>query len=132
MMNHTANHDHQAAILLAENHPDSEQPARVLQSLGYRVDRAGTGREVLEAVEHNHYQFVCLDCRLPVIDGLTATRCIRSREQHAGNRHHLPVIAMTSKKAKANFNACLQAGVDAVIEKPFGLKELRRALQEHV
>lgn len=120
----------QSTILLAEDNLINQKVAReMLEMLGYRVDLVDNGVAALNALENNDYKFICMDCQMPVMDGMTATRHIREREQAAGKKSHLPVLAMTANAMAENYKACLVAGFDAIIAKPFGLEDLKKALQ---
>jgi CheY-like chemotaxis protein len=68
-----------------------------------------------------------MDCRMPVMDGLAATREIRTQECML-NLSRVPIIALTATLTDNDRLACLAAGMDKVIGKPFSLEQLMRAL----
>ena len=71
---------------------------------------------------------VCLfDIRMPMMDGLEATRFIRAYEATCGL--HTPMVALTANAMVGDREACLEAGMDGFLSKPFQLDELDRLLQ---
>ncbi|MDY6945082.1 MAG: two-component regulator propeller domain-containing protein [Pseudomonadota bacterium] len=97
----------------------------MLESLGVQVDTAHDGRHALELLERATYDVVLMDCRMPVMDGFAATAELRLREA-AGRR--IPVIALTADTTSAAREACLMAGMDDYLGKPFSRATLRAAL----
>lgn len=95
---------------------------RALQAAGFRVDTAGTGAEALEAAGETSYSVIFMDIRMPVMDGLEATRRIRRLPGAAAS---VPVIALTADidpdlEARARL-----AGVTAMAAKPIDPPRLR-------
>jgi signal transduction histidine kinase len=117
-------------VLVAE---DDEVNAMIvsafLDTLGVRNERVADGQQ---AVQHalradDRPDLVLMDCRMPVMDGLAATRHIRRQEALLG-LPRLPILALTAADGDADRAACLEAGLDAVIGKPFSREQLLQAL----
>lgn len=72
------------------------------------------------------FEVVLMDVRMPVMDGLEATRLIRDREAEAGG--HVPIVALTAGALAHERDACLAAGMDDYLVKPFTLRSLREKL----
>jgi CheY-like chemotaxis protein len=111
-------------VLLAEdNEFNRVLIERVLKTLNCEVDLAPTGREAVRKFHQGRYDLVLMDCHMPDLDGLEATRQIRAVE---GPGQHVPILAVTAGTVPGARQACLQAGMDDFIAKPFSLSTLRR------
>jgi two-component system sensor histidine kinase/response regulator len=112
-------------VLLAEDNPVNVEVARaMLESLGLQAQVAHNGREALEAVRSTSFEAVLMDCQMPVMDGFAATAAIRRAEQEAGRPRTLPIIAITANALQGDREACLAAGMDDYLSKPFTQAEL--------
>jgi CheY-like chemotaxis protein len=117
---------HPLRILLAEDNPTNQILAReVLGRLGYNVEVAGNGLEVLDAVERQPYDVILMDVQMPELDGLDATREIRRRFAPADQPR---IVALTADAMEEDRRKCLAAGMDDYLSKPLLLPELIRAL----
>jgi CheY-like chemotaxis protein len=111
-------------ILLAEDNLVNQKVAiKMLERLGYTADVAADGREVLAALESRPYDVVLMDVQMPEMDGLEATRSIRSTACHQPY-----IIAMTAHAMKGDREECLDAGMNDYISKPVRIEELKAAL----
>jgi len=111
-------------VLLAEDNEFNRMLIeRVLRTLGCEVDLAPTGREAVRKFHQGRYDLVLMDCHMPDLDGLEATRQIRAVE---GPNRRVPILAVTAGTVPSVRQACLQAGMDDFIAKPFSLSTLRR------
>ncbi|MBK1720744.1 hybrid sensor histidine kinase/response regulator [Thiocystis violacea] len=116
-----------ARILLADdNRTNQEVASMMLNRLGYPVDLAVNGLEALDAMQGTAYDLVLMDCLMPGMDGLEATR--RLRELERGSGRHTRIIALTADGIEANRESCLAAGMDDFLVKPLGIGTLRRTL----
>ena len=119
----------EARILVVEDNATNQAVARgVLEKYGAHVDIAANGEEALGALERVAYDLVFMDCQMPVMDGYTATRCIRDRKSKVKD-HAIPIIAMTANAMRGDREECLAAGMDDYIAKPVDLTELRKQLE---
>jgi signal transduction histidine kinase/ActR/RegA family two-component response regulator len=117
---------HPLRILLAEDNGVNQKLAlRLLEQMGYRADLAGNGREALECVERQSYDLVLMDVRMPVMDGLQATRAITERWP-TGQRPR--IVAMTANALNGDRPQCLAAGMDEHLSKPLRVEALIAAL----
>ncbi len=112
-------------VLLAEDNPVNVEVAKaMLHSLGLIVQCARNGEEALRATLANSYDIVLMDCQMPVMDGFAATAEIRRNEQAAGRGRKLPVVAITANALQGDREACLAAGMDDYLSKPFTQQQL--------
>jgi CheY-like chemotaxis protein len=111
-------------ILLAEDNMFNRALIEhVLEPMGCQVDKAGSGREAVQSFRPGRYDLVLMDCQMPEMDGLTATRHIRQLE---AGRGRVPIIAVTAGTVSGARRACLEAGMDDFLAKPFSLGRLRK------
>ena len=112
-------------VLLAEDNPVNVEVAKaMLDSLGMVVDCARNGEEALQAARQGGYDVVLMDCQMPVMDGFAATTEIRRHEQANGRGRTLPIIAITANALQGDREACLAAGMDDYLSKPFTQQQL--------
>lgn len=86
-----------------------------LTRLGYRCGRAGNGQEAVNAVRAGEYDLVLMDCQMPVMDGIEATRVIRAMAAPHGS---IPIIAMTANATPETAGKCFAAGMNDLFAKP--------------
>ncbi len=116
---------HPLRILLAEDNVFNIKLAvRLLERMGYRTDLAENGIAALEAVERAEYDLVLMDVQMPEMDGLEASRRIRSR--WPDRRIH--IVAMTANAMEGDRDACLAAGMNDYLAKPIRPEELTAAM----
>jgi len=112
-------------VLLAEDNPVNVEVARaMLESLGLETGCAKNGQEALRAVHEGRWDAVLMDCQMPVMDGFVATGEIRRHERETGRQRGLPVIAITANALQGDREACLAAGMDDYLSKPFTQQQL--------
>lgn len=112
-------------VLLAEDNPVNVEVAKaMLESLGLEAHCARNGQEALNAVHEGGWDAVLMDCQMPVMDGFAATSEIRRHEREMGRARSLPVIAITANALQGDREACLAAGMDDYLSKPFTQQQL--------
>ncbi len=118
--------------LLVEDNPVNRQVAqRLLTLLGLSFAVAENGKEALDALEHDAFDVVLLDCQMPVMDGYTAVRILRQNET-AKSSKHMPVIAMTANAMAGDREKCLRAGMDDYLSKPLNRALLEQTLRRWI
>jgi signal transduction histidine kinase/DNA-binding response OmpR family regulator/tetratricopeptide (TPR) repeat protein len=118
-----------AHILLVEDNSINQELARdLLGRAGVVVSIAADGREALDALAHERFDAVLMDCQMPVLDGYAATREIRRRPE----LEHLPVIAMTANAMAGDRDKVLEAGMNDHVAKPIRVDELFATLARWV
>lgn len=102
-------------ILVAEDNLTGQLVLkRLLENLGFEVDIAPNGRRAVELCREHTYVAVLMDIRMPVMDGLSATREIRARQEG----RNLPIIGVTADTLQVDRTICQEAGMDDYLEKP--------------
>jgi PAS domain S-box-containing protein len=119
---------HPLRILLAEDNLVNQKVAiGILAKYGYRTDVAADGVEVLAALERQSYDLILMDINMPTMDGLTATRSIRSSLPQPKQPY---IIALTANGMHEDQARCLSAGMNSYISKPIQVEELIAALEQ--
>ena len=114
-------------VLLVEDNPINQLLAKsILTNLGHQVETAGDGREALDLFATKHWDLVLMDIHMPVMSGLEATR--HMRQQEAPGRH-TPIIATTAGAMEADRAACMAAGMDDYLAKPYKPQLLQALLE---
>jgi signal transduction histidine kinase/CheY-like chemotaxis protein len=107
-------------ILIAEDNPVNQKLAeKVMLKLGYKPHIASNGQLAVDALQAVHYNIIFMDVQMPEVDGLEATRIIRSQ-----SNYQPVIIAMTANAMQGDKEICLQAGMNDYISKPVKLEEL--------
>ena len=116
-------------FLVAEDHEAiREVVVSTIRRLGGLVDAVDSGGPAVEAFAGRTYDLILMDVQMPGIDGITATKQIRRREQMNGRNPRVPIIAMTANAVSGDRDDCLAAGMDGYLSKPFTTASLRRCL----
>ncbi len=117
-------------VLLAEDNEVNQWVAvRMLERLGCEVSVAKNGAEAVDMVFADHYDFVLMDCQMPVVDGYAATAQIRAREM--GTPQRIPIVALTAHALAEDRTRCLSVGMNDFITKPVGLDDLRAVVDRY-
>jgi two-component system, sensor histidine kinase len=113
-----------ARVLLVEDNPvNLEVALSLLEETGCKVDTATNGVEALSSFGQTEYDMIFMDCQMPEMDGLEATRQIRRLEDPLGRR--VPIIALTASAIDGDREACLATGMDDYLPKPFTPEQIR-------
>jgi two-component system, sensor histidine kinase and response regulator len=124
----TAMRELHGKVLLAEDNPVNQAVALgMLDSLGVDVAVVTDGQAAIRATESQHFDLVLMDCQMPVMDGLEATRRIRAAEVEQ-NRSRLAIVALTANALSGDRELCLEAGMDEYLGKPFTMDQLHAVL----
>ncbi len=108
-------------ILVVDDEPVNREVAAVqLEAVGLVADQAADGSEALKMLERHAYDAILMDMQMPGMDGLEATRRIRSIDAD----HRIPVVAMTANAFAEDRARCVAAGMDDFLAKPFVPDEL--------
>ncbi|MEF2144896.1 MAG: ATP-binding protein [Desulfovibrionaceae bacterium] len=115
-------------ILLAEDNRVNQIVTRgMLAKFGHEVDLVENGRQAVEAATEKQYDCILMDVQMPILDGLAATKQIRSGTSSA-TPTDVPIIAMTAHAMKGDRDKFLAAGMSDYISKPFDAAMLQATL----
>lgn len=114
-----------ARILLVEDNAINRMLSqRFLKNLNTEIDIAEDGREALNQCNQKKFDLIFMDCQMPVMDGFQATRQIRRSPLN----QFTPIVALTGLDSDNERQACLQAGMNDFITKPFTQEQLHNAI----
>lgn len=111
-------------LLVEDNDVNRELAEDMLVAVGFSVDPAVDGLQVLNLLRQKTYDLVLMDCQMPVMDGYEATRQIRADTRLA----ELPIIAMTANALPSDRSVCLAVGMNDHIAKPIDVALLYATL----
>lgn len=115
-------------ILLAEDNTINQRIAAIIfKQMELNFDMASNGDEAYEMYQQNKYNLILMDIKMPITGGLEATRLIRSFEKETGQTHSAFIVALTASFFSEEREACLEAGMNDIMEKPFQ-KDMLRSL----
>ena len=116
------------ALVVEDNAVNQEMARAMLDMLGFTVSTASNGQEgVRAAAADPELDLILMDCQMPVMDGLDAARAIRATES-SGTR--VPIVALTGNAMPGDREACVAAGMDDYLAKPFSLSALKAMIDK--
>ena len=113
-------------VLVAEDNPTNQFVIQRIMALeGIKPEIVENGRAAVEAAAARHYDIICMDMRMPEMDGLEATKRIRAGH---GASAASPIIALTASAFPEDVQACLDAGMNLFVPKPVRKEALLSAM----
>lgn len=113
-------------ILVVEDHPVNRSVLKAyLSAQGHDITLAENGEEALAAASLQKFDVILMDVNMPVMDGLTALRLLRSRP---GPNRNTPVTILSASARRQDLDVGLAAGADAYLTKPLDFKEVGMAI----
>lgn len=117
-------------LLLAEDNKVNRLVTEgILKKMGYQFDTVENGQQAVEVFQSSQYDLILMDCMMPIMDGVEATREIRQLEKQQ-ELSHIPIIALTAKNAETEEKICLAAGMDEFLSKPTTAHELEETFRK--
>ncbi len=117
-------------VLLAEDHPTNQKVVElILESAGVELVTVENGREALDALSTSAFDLVLMDMQMPEMDGLSATRLWREREQLLHLRR-TPIVMLTAHALEDHAQESLRAGADRHLSKPIRAADLLATVDE--
>ena len=122
--------DAKAQILLVEdNEINRTLVCEMLAHAGYQTSEANDGPEGVEAAKTQKFDLIFMDVSMPGMDGITASKHIRSSENPNSST---PIVALTAHALEDDIERCLAAGMEEVLTKPVSINQLKEAVERHV
>jgi CheY-like chemotaxis protein len=118
----------QQTVLLVEDYEDARTFMKfILESYGLEVIEAADGLQAIESFRQHLPNLILMDISMPVMDGLTATKCIRKYKLAA----ETPIIAVTAH-GKYFYEKAIEAGCNDLISKPINFDSLEPILNQYL
>ena len=117
-------------VLIADDSKGSRDVVRylIMKQINAVTKEAANGIAALEIIKTMHIDILITDIKMPVMDGLTATRAIRALER--ADAKTIPIIAMTANAFEEDARKCLDAGMNVHLAKPLCMEELVATLAQ--
>lgn len=115
-------------LLVEDNYINQQVAGEILKSAGIVVDVAENGKEAIEKLREGNYALVLMDLQMPVMDGMEATRLLRSDPQY----QKLPIIAITAHAMSGFREKCLELGMNDFLSKPFFPEDMLLLISKHI
>ena len=123
-------------VLVVDDSPLTQEILTVIFDSEEDIEVVGTannGFEALELVETENPDFITMDISMPEMDGMEATKAIRSLSPNEfGSKSETPIIALTANAMKGDERICLEAGMTDYLPKPLQREQLIAILQKHL
>jgi CheY-like chemotaxis protein len=115
-------------ILVAEDDEDNRFTLKILLEMrGYRVLTAANGHEAIALAEREHVDLILMDLRMPLLNGLAATRQLR---QHASPRlRQIPILALSAYDPAQHRAVAIAAGCNDYVTKPIDYDRLEKLIE---
>jgi len=110
------------ALIAEDNMINRAVAVSMLERWGCEVVQSENGEEAVREVQKGKFDFILMDCQMPMKDGFEATAAIRQLEQ--GDTKHSVIIALTANAMEGDRQKCLDAGMDGYVSKPIDAKTL--------
>ncbi len=122
-------HAHRRVLLVEDNTVNQEVALRILSRTNLQATAAANGEEAIHMLQQSDFDIVLMDIQMPVMDGIEATRRIRSGNSGVRNPD-IPIIAMTAHALQGDREKFLAEGMTAYVVKPIDRKELIRIINQ--
>jgi len=120
----------QMKVLLCEdNEVNMKVAVTILKRFGFQIECAENGQEALNKFLHVHYDFILMDCMMPVMDGFKATAKIREIEAERHEKKPVLIFALTANAGMDDKQKCIEAGMNDFISKPIKKESIEVVLK---
>ena len=126
----------QRRVLIVEDNPVNAAVAEgYLAELGYASVWVTDGAAAVARSAEQRFDLILMDLNMPDMDGFAAAALIRQRDSEFGSlagQARVPIVALTAHEAESYRDACLTAGMDDILSKPYKLAECARITREWI
>ncbi len=120
---------HLRVLVAEDNQLNQKLACALLKRLKCTTTVANNGLEAVGALNEAAYDVVLMDVQMPEMDGIEATRCVRSGRGVLEANVGVPIVAVTAHAMKSEQDKCLSAGMNEVVLKPIDAKRLERVMK---
>ena len=113
-------------ILIAEDNDSNFVLMSYILKKYYQFERARNGQEAVEMVDKNQYDIVLMDIKMPIMDGLEATKAIK--EKHP----NLPIVALTANAFDSDRQLAMEVGCNDFLSKPVSSEECIETIKRYI
>ena len=114
-------------LVVEDNKTNQFVMKKMLQNLHCTLRIAENGAQAIDILNEEEFDIVFMDCQMPVLDGLEATRRIRKATDK--KYHQIPIVALTASAVEGDEEVCMEAGMDAYLPKPVRLQQITEIIQ---
>ncbi|TYQ16677.1 UNVERIFIED_CONTAM: signal transduction histidine kinase [Acetivibrio alkalicellulosi] len=115
-------------ILLVEDTDANRKLVSIMtKKMGFECETAVNGKEAVEACEIKKYDLIIMDCQMPIMDGYTASKLIKTKSV---KNKETPIMAMTANALEGDREKCIEAGMDEYLPKPITKDKLDEAIRK--
>ncbi|EIJ42312.1 PAS domain S-box [Beggiatoa alba B18LD] len=119
----------QKVLLVEDNEVNSLVAITMLEQLGYQVESVVNGKEAVAICQEKQYDIILMDIRMPVMDGVEATKQIRLHERK--ETYQTPIIALTANTQPHEVKHYREVGMNDCLGKPFSIEGLQQVLKKY-
>ena len=126
---HSIECEAEAILLVEDDESNAFYASRLIEVYGCEVTMAGNGKDALAKLDRGHHRAVFLDVHLPVMNGVEFLKSLREEEARLG-LPAIPVHVFSADVLAENRDACMAAGADGFIEKPYRPRQIKALLDD--
>ena len=119
-------HQRKKILVVEDNAINRLVTEGMLEQLGHDVTLAHNGKDCISACVDEDFDLILMDCKMPIMDGYTATQQLRAQPQ----TRDIPIVALTANALNEHRERCEQAGMSGYIAKPFNKRQLSKVILE--
>ncbi len=112
-------------LIVEDNHVNRMVMGNMIKHLGHQISFAENGQLGVDICQQQKFDLILMDCQMPVMDGITATKIIRKE----GLNQETPIVAVTANAMSSDNEICLNAGMNQHLPKPVRLNDLTASIK---